>query len=213
MRYSLLSQAALIIVSLVIIFGVIKPTFANIGHTQDQVSEYKTAISNSSQLNAKLQELVSKEHSFSQDQIASLDAFLPDTIDSLKIMNEIETMFTSQNIPLASINSGTVVAPVGDVTVNGGSSLKQDLPTESYQDFTVTFSGSYQDLKNILHVVEANKTLLEVVALNFKSVSDTAISRDSSAAVSDVPAGSSNFTVTFRSYAVGTPLVASTKSQ
>ena len=170
MRYSLLTQIVLIIISIVIIITVAKPMFTDIKNVQDEMVVYKDAVDKAQQFNARLQELIAIRDSFSVENMVRLDHLLPTEIDVPKIMRDFESIFSQKQLFLTSISTaeaqgGSVeTEPVydenGELIASGESSL-------SYKDFKVDFTGSYENLKDILSATELNQALLEVVSLKF----------------------------------------------
>ena len=166
MGFKLIAQIVLIVTAITIVFSFVTPTLATIKANQDELFKYKEAVLKASQFNARLQELISVRDSFSQDDMASLDEFLPTAIDKVTVMKDIESIFASVNVPVTSITATEEVSPTGDVVLEGVEALTA-VPTISYQEFEVTFTSSYENLKTLLSLIEANATLLEVMELSF----------------------------------------------
>jgi len=62
MGYSTLTQIGLIIISVVIVFTYIKPTFAEIGTAQEELFEYNNAVVKAEEFNTRLRELLATEN-------------------------------------------------------------------------------------------------------------------------------------------------------
>jgi hypothetical protein len=166
MGFKLIAQIVLIVTAFTIIFTFVTPSLATIKSNQDELFQYKEAVLKASQFNARLQELKDIRDSFSQDDMAALDTFLPTSIDKVTVMKDIESIFANINTPVTSIIASEEVSPTGDIVQEGIEAITT-APVISYQDFEVTFTASYEDLKNLLALIEANATLLEVMELSF----------------------------------------------
>lgn len=168
MAFKLVAQIVLITAALVIIFTYVQPSFAVIKKTQDELFQYKEAISKASQFNARLQELISIRDSFPPDSIRALESFVPSNIDKVAVMRDIETIFANNGITLTTLGAKDGVAPETDVVLEGETVAPSlNVP---YQDFEVSFTASYEDMKRVLQSIESNDALLEVMELSFSAV-------------------------------------------
>jgi hypothetical protein len=167
MRYTLITQIVLLVLSTTLIFTFIKPAFGDIKMKQDRLFLYKDTVAKLEELNQTLQSLVSTKNAFSSNDLETLNVFIPETIDSLKVMRDIESMFVILNKPLLSLTPKELVAPRS--SEDGESESPVIVPTGAsitdtvHQDFEIKFVGTYFDAKQILEMLERNETLLEVV--------------------------------------------------
>lgn len=199
MRYTLITQVALIIISFVIILTFIKPMFSDIKESQDTLFQYKEAVSKASQFNARLQELIAIRDSFSQSDVALLEDFIPTEIDTLKIMKDIESIFAINGLEVASLMASDEVAPIGDTSLESDV-IVSDLGIDIYyREFELKFEGTYEDLKKVLMFTEANSSLLEVAELRFDTVADAQVAGDTEE-IDAVEKSTHNFVIVFRAY-------------
>lgn len=208
MRHTLITQIALILVGSIIIFAFIKPMFAEIKTTQDEMSRYSEAVSKASQFNSRLRELISIRDSFPQSGMSSLEQFIPTSVDVLILMKNIENIFAVENIEITSLTAKEASIPQVDVNfenpmgIDDGVNVSRNGVSDtvlSQQDFEVTFSGTYIDLKNVLLLLEKNATLLEVVELEFSETAQSDSSNNGSQA-SGADNGKYTFSLILRSY-------------
>jgi len=197
MRYSLLTQVVFITIALVIIFTFIKPAFSEIKELQDQEFIYSDAVAKAAQFNARLQELIERRDSISRADLAVLENFMPRTIDSLKVMNDIESIFRFKNIPLTTLTASDVVQPASDVSFESDIVMESAQEGTNYQDFEVSFAATYEDMKDLLSIIEMNASLLEVVELSFESQNFEATAVDGDGAL---PNGMYNYVLNLRAY-------------
>lgn len=167
MRFTLLTQVALLTLSVAIIFLFIKPALTDIKTVQDELLVYSDAVAKASEYNKRLQELLSLRDSFSQNDLAKLERFVPQTIDTIRVMHEIENIFASKNIKLASLVSLQQSSPEATTLAAGEGVPVNPATAVSSQDFEVKFTGDYQTLKMMLEVLESNARLLEVVDVTY----------------------------------------------
>ncbi len=171
MGYKALVQIALIILSIVLIFVYIKPTFADIAKVQDDVFQYQNAISKASEFNSLLAELSRKERSYSDKDKLSLNTFLPDTVDAVQVMGDLESLFVDYEVKLTSLSVDTEEATKNvDVYLEGETAKVDALP---HKDFALSVVDSYSNIKMILSLIESNAYPLEVVSIDMsQAVSD-----------------------------------------
>lgn len=199
MGFKLLTQLVLIITALVVIFAFIKPSFEEIRMTQDDVLQYSDAVNKAAEFNARLQELVNVERSFSQQQMQALETFIPSEIDEGAVMRDIQTIFRQEGVELDSLVAKAAVSPTQGVQFE-----QAEVPQDSqlsYQDFTVGFTASYDELRSVLQLLERNAYLFEVVTLDFTSVSDV-----TATAVGAVGSSDYTYKLTLRTFAYVTNL-------
>lgn len=197
MRYSLLTQVVFITISLVIMFTFIKPMFSEIKNLQDQEFIYSDAVAKAAQFNSRLQELIELRDSISRSDLAVLENFLPLEIDSLKVMNDIESVFRLKNIPITALTATDIVEPASDVSFETDVVLESAQAGSKYQDFEVAFNSSYEEMKELLSLLEMNAALLEVVELTFEAQnpSDATVQEDDA-----LPEGVSTYVLKLRAY-------------
>lgn len=192
MNYSSISQVALLIIAIAMVFTYIKPTFVEIKTMQDELFEYTDAKNKADEFNVTLESLLAELASFNPSDVKALETYVPASIDSVAVMADIEQIAKKNNMAVSSLKADAVEEGNPDVVldgaaVGGGGTFSQDID--------VTVSGSYEDVKDMLKDFEKNKYILEVVKFSFGAISDTATAVVSSSAT---PKGS--YTFTLRTY-------------
>ncbi len=200
MGFKIIAQFTLIVAALIIIFAYIQPSLAEMRAKQDNLDQYNEAISKAAEFNARLRELISIRDSFSPSDLESLEKFLPAKIDELKIMSEITGIFSNSSIPITEMTSDDVVSPVEDVALESGIEAEAgSIPNLSYQDFEVTFNGTYEELRWVLMNTEASDSLLEVIELSLATPENDEIDEDGNV-IEQLPNGDHAFKIIFRTY-------------
>lgn len=159
-NFSLFTQIGMIVVAITIMFTFIKPTYANIQSIRDLTDTYKTEANKVKDVDDLLIKKASIVDGVSAADTAALKRYVPDAIDDIAIMKDIQAIFTGLAMPLLSLaaNGGSASAVTVDgVTGTGG------LVSHS---FTLATKVSYDELKTLLKVVEVNNYLLQVDELS-----------------------------------------------
>ena len=202
MGYRLLTQGILIVASLVIIFAFIQPELSVIKEKQDELLKYSETLDKAAQFNARLRELIQRRDSFSQENMAALEKFMPTEIDPLRIMSEIAGIFSTRNITIVSLTANVPVAPIDDIafedSVLARSASQMNL---AYQDYEVVFIATYPQMREVLRYAEASNSLFEVVELTFDTASEAQVDREGDATPS-VATQNDNYTfkIIFRTF-------------
>jgi hypothetical protein len=200
MRFTLLTQLALLLVSVVIIMTFIRPAFGEIKSKQDENFRYQDTVAKAEALNQELQNLVAKRDAFSVADRATLNLFVPERIDPIKVMRDIESIFKVLNKPILSLSANDLVLPQSPEESIDTQLALPEAPLGAAmvtQDFKVSFVGSYEDIKQLLVLTERNQTLLEVMSLDFDPLSAqiSAENRDE-----DLPEGAFSVSLTLRAF-------------
>ncbi len=172
MGYRSTVQIALIIISIVIITTYIKPAFESMQNTQDETKEFQNALDSAASFNAELQNLLNKADSFSTSERRELERYIPDSVDTIAVMRDIETIVANNNMILNTLSSesadvqtpGRVVAVQSDGVDTQIAKNNRDVI--SYQ-FSIGVTGTYEQFKILLQDFERNAYPLEAAEVSF----------------------------------------------
>ncbi len=193
MNYSSLSQLALLIIAIAVVFTYIKPSFVEIKDIQDTTLEYTEVYQKTSEFNSKLSGLVASAQAFRASDLEALDVFLPATVDELTVMSDIKAIADQSGVTITLLNASDVVQPSTDVEYTDVE--MEQASVLAYQDFNVTLSGSYDSLKTFLGFIAQNNYTLEVVSLVFGVTSE-----DVGASQTSVTAAQGEYQMILRAY-------------
>ncbi|MDA8597069.1 hypothetical protein N9L26_01890, partial [Candidatus Pacebacteria bacterium] len=174
----------LIITALVIIFTYIKPTYESMTETQAETAKYQVALERANSFNEELQRLLNSANRFSSSELRALERYIPDTIDVIAVMRDVETIVENNDMILAGLAAGEVREAertaarsqadfepgLDDEELLGelpGSEVPLEITSPRAQDFTLSVTGSYEQLKLLLQDFERNAYPLEVTTLTF----------------------------------------------
>jgi hypothetical protein len=198
MRNTAITQIALVGISIVIIVTYIQPTFQNIRLVQDEIFQYADATAKANEFNALLQQLLARERSFSSADIVALDKFLPQELDQLAIMNDIENVLASNGAEVLDMTAGELLEPNPQVQF-------EDEFDEAYitanlfltQEYEVRFTSTYEEFTTILQQLESVAYVLEIAQLNFGIVADSGLQFTAGASQDDI-----EFNMVLKAYAL-----------
>lgn len=177
--------------------GVISPIYTNIQDLTLQAESYNEALSNSKRLQARRDELTQTYNQFSQDSVEALEIMIPDSVDNIGLIQEIQRMALRLGIVIKNVNFDPNQVQLEDGEFEEGAEntatvqqQNQNLPRRGavdenglYDTFLLEFTieGSYQDFVAFLQELEMNLRIVDISNINF-----TATSLDSQGSVSDV---------------------------
>ncbi len=162
---------SIVTISVIIFFVVINPLYNNIKSLKNDVSTYNNALNSSTNLQKRRNSLLEKYRNISQKNKNRLDDFLPNTVNNIKFILEIERIANLHGMPLTDIkfedrqneNSNNVSLGSKMVISNNISNSK------SYGVFPVEFitEGSYNSFILFLKDIEHNLRIMDIKSISF----------------------------------------------
>lgn len=152
------TQIIMLVLAVGIVFTYIKPAFSVIGETQDDIAVYRSEREKVSGVNATLQQKLDKMLAIpAQDRVALLN-YIPDTVDSVAVPRDIQTMAELAGLVLRSVASTPVLNKEPSNNIDA---------TTPYA-FAVSVEGSYDQIKAFLRFIERNNYPLDVQTLTMQ---------------------------------------------
>jgi hypothetical protein len=156
-NFSLFSQIGMIVVAVTMLFTYIKPTYTNIQTTRDAIQTYTVEANKVKSVDDLLAAQTAKVDAISAADMTALKRYMPDEVDEVAVMKDIQAIFNALAIPLTSLTASVVkTVPPSDA---------ETVDPLSPHSFTVVSSMSYEELKTLLRVLEVNNYLLQVDSL------------------------------------------------
>lgn len=200
-----------IITAIAIFIGFTNPVYLDVQQLATQADSYNEALSNSKKLQARRDELTRTYNNFSQADVQALETMVPDSVDNIGLIQEIQRLGLRLGITVKNVNfdpnqiepeDGEFEEGVADpdsVTTSTQSASAQRRVTTAapsnglYDTFLLEFtiSGSYANFVAFLQELEKNLRIVDISDINF-----TASSLDSQGNFSDVY----DYTFTTRTY-------------
>jgi Tfp pilus assembly protein PilO len=157
------------------------PTYQASKALNEQVSAYDDALNKSKELLDLRTQLVSKRNTFSPEDLARLQRMLPDNVDNIRLIIDINSIAARHGLALSDVQLGDI---------SDSSKARSDLAVGASGDVVgsvtlgFSLSASYDDLLIFLQDLEHSLRVIDVEDLSF-DVSDT---------------GKNNYTFTVRTY-------------
>ncbi len=144
-----------------------KPTYSSITTVRQSITQYDDAISRAQNMSEKRDSLVSQRQSFSESDVDRLNTFLPDSIDSIKLIIEINNLASryTQNVKNIRVSDNSSSSSKNTAPVSTAS----DTSGLSYRPVSVSFIVSlpYDQFLKFVDDLEHNLRLMDITSLTF----------------------------------------------
>lgn len=131
-----------------------------------QNKDFADALSKATELKKERDRLLSKRNTFTDENLARLKAMLPDNVDNIRLIIDINNVATRhglslKNVQLGSVSDGTSQRSASAVGSSGS-------PVGSVElGFTVT--ASYEDFLAFVRDLEHSLRVLDIEKISFKA--------------------------------------------
>jgi Tfp pilus assembly protein PilO len=135
-----------------------------------EVSAYDNALTKSKELLAARDKLNSKRNTFPADGVAKLSKVLPDNVDNIRLVIDINNIASKHNLSIKNAGIGTV-----SDTKKSSATLASGAPGGAVGSVETSFSvsASYDDMLAFLADLERSLRIIDIQSLSF-SAGDTA---------------------------------------
>jgi hypothetical protein len=167
----------LIIAAIGLFWVYTNPAYSNAQTVKAQVAQYDNALSKSKELQKLRDSLSARYASFSTDDLNRLHLLLPDTVDNIQLVFNIDTIASRYGMVIRDLKLNAPTAPGGDSFDPSANDIHSvDLSFSVSTDYP-TFLKFVKDLQDSLRIID-------ITAINF-NVPDK---------------GPTSYTVTIRTY-------------
>ena len=173
----------LIGLSIALFFTFTNPLYGDILLLREEMTAYNEALDNSKALEKERDKLTQKYNSIGGENLTKLQKLLPESIDNIRLVLEIEKLASPYGMVLKDVKydaaqKESTVSP----GIIQGEIINQNL-RKDYGIWNLEFSteGSYGNFINFVKSIENNLRIVDVVSVSFSSGSSSG-----SGALSDV---------------------------
>lgn len=171
----LIFPTILLVISAIIFFVVIDPTYGEVKQLRTEVSTYNAALNNSAELQKARDALLEDYKNIKAEDKERLNHFLPNTISNIELILEIEKIASLHGMPIRDIKFESKTEDKAE-SVDGV--VAEVDPTEylPYGIFPMEFviEGRYETFLSFLEDLEHNLRLVDIKSISF-NVPDVAV--------------------------------------
>ncbi|RJQ34135.1 hypothetical protein C4568_03290 [Candidatus Parcubacteria bacterium] len=148
------------------------PESPSVNEMQAQIAQYDDALQKVAELEQLKQRLLAKYNSFNPNDIERLETLLPDHVDNIGLILELDSLASRYGMTLENVDvdssrtaASTESAEAADL---GDGTLKVE--GQNYESITMTFStfGTYEKFKTFMQDLEASLRMVDLVSLTFE---------------------------------------------
>lgn len=149
------------------------PIYTKIADLRTQVASYNEALSNSKALENERDKLTAKYNTESPDNLDKIKKLLPENIDNIRLILEIEKIaspygMTLKNVKYDTADAATATTPASG-TPSGG--VPTAVVPKDYGVWHLSFStgGTYNNFINFTRDLESNLRVVDIESVAFSS--------------------------------------------
>lgn len=174
----LITQIALIGLSVGIFLTYLQPSFVTVRESQDKLALYKSEREKVQGVNARLDTLVKDEATISAGDRALLDRFLPQTVDAVSVQRDILAIFDTIGIVPTALTADDAPANknTSEATADG---VISNAPALVAHGFSTAASLRYEETLELLRLFEVNAYPLDVITMDIAAAGGDAEGEDS----------------------------------
>jgi Tfp pilus assembly protein PilO len=155
------------------IFFFVKPMFVEIQAVQAETKGYTDAIDKATQFNVLLASLLEKKNSFSTRELDRLETLVPDQIDGVRALVDLERLATSHGLLFSRVTvdlagEGIEDSEESSKDVADGSVVQLQNGLRAL-DIEFSVVGGYSQFKSFLEDVERSLVLMDISELTFQT--------------------------------------------
>ena len=152
-----------------------KPILSDISNIKNEVTSYNEALDNAKALENERDKLTKKYNAIDTDNLTKLEKLLPDNVDNIRLILEIEKLASPYAMILKDVKYDSTLANKQDSSAPAGT-LSQ-APTQAvaenkeYGDWILEFSteGTYTNFINFTKDIESNLRIVDISSVVFSS--------------------------------------------
>lgn len=164
--------AILFVIAAVGLFYVyVSPTYDEIKALRLEKAEYDEALSNSQKVQDARDELLGKYNSFAPSDLKRLEKLLPNNVDNIRLIIEIDSVASRYNMILKNVQVSTPTDTAAPAIAQN-----QILPTETTPygttDFSFDVSGSYETYRSFIKDLEYSLRIIDITGISISASAD-----------------------------------------
>jgi len=165
----------LIGIAIIVFFMETNPLYNDISTLKAQVASYDEALDTSKTLASVRDQLTAKYNNINPNDLTKLETLLPDNINSIRLIMEIEQIASPYGLVLADVRYNTNTATATTATTNAQSGNTSQTSSKDYGVFDLEFSttGTYDNFISFTKDLEKNLRIVDISSVSFTTSANT----------------------------------------
>lgn len=176
-----LTPIILIGLSIAVFLIAANPFFKEIGELKIQAASYDGALTNAESLEKERDRLTAKSNAIDKGDIEKLQKFLPENVDNIRLILEIEKIAVPYGMILKDIKYNVTDKKADSQngvvsTIQGGGVVAPVVKDYGVWDLEFSTNGTYNNFLNFTKDLESNLRVVDIDSIKFSSNVNSAIS-------------------------------------
>ncbi|MFA6257286.1 MAG: hypothetical protein WCT29_02055 [Candidatus Paceibacterota bacterium] len=168
----------LIAIAVAVFFLFTSPTYDKLSLLRTEIKSYDEALGNSKALEDKRDKLTAKKNSFRTEDLSRLEKLLPENVDNIRLVLEIEQLAEPYNMALKNVKYDAAEGP----TPPKGSKVATSNARQTREDYGAlelefTVVGTYDKFVNFVRDLENNLRIVDISSITFSSNNPTIVGK------------------------------------
>ena len=174
-------------------FMLVNPLYKEIKLLRAEAVSYDEALTNSKALESQRDALTQKYNSISPENLNKLHKLLPDNVDNIRLILEIEKIASPYGMVLKDVKYDTVSKDPAAENPKGNTAKSSN---NNYGSWNLEFStqGSYSNFLNFVKDLEKNLRILDIASVDFSSSATIGTTK------TNIPSDSYKYTFKIKTY-------------
>ena len=169
--FRLIVPIILIAVAAGVFVAFTNPFYQSVSALKSEASDYREALDNSKALENERDKLTQKFNSIDPASLDKLEKMLPENVDNIRLILEIEKIASPYGMVLREVKYDTTAedAQAGE----GVGSSAPEVQNREYGEWTLEFStaSTYNNFLNFLRDLERNLRIVDISSISFSAES------------------------------------------
>lgn len=159
-------------------FTFTSPYYEDVLLKREQVASYNEALSNSKALESERDKLTLKYNSFDTEDLSKLHKLLPDNVDNIRLILEIEKIASPYGMVLKDVKYDALNKENDAIAQEGAVKTTKVASTKDYGIWNLEFStqGTYSNFVNFVKNLENNLRVVDISSIQFSSNANSGLS-------------------------------------
>lgn len=149
------------------------PFYEKTTSLKEKIASYDNALNNSKALENERDKLTKKYNSFDLENLNKLSKLLPDSVDNIRLILEIEKIAAPYGMVLKDVKYDTQEDVKDKPIVGLQNNINTQVSRKDYGVWNLGFStqGTYSNFVNFVKDLEKNLRIVDIVSVDFSSSS------------------------------------------
>ena len=166
-----IAPVVLIGIAVAVFFMFSNPIYNDISTLREEIASYNEALNNSKMLENERDKLNAKYNAINPENLAKLRKLLPENVDNIRLILEIEQIALPYGMTLKDVKYDTTADT--NTTAKTGVTTKAVSKDYGISNLGFSTSGSYDNFINFTRDLERNLRIVDISSVSFSSNTTT----------------------------------------